>query len=59
MRNADGLRRSLQEGIDVSVPDPGVEEPQEMAPLLRKLLEEYSATGLPPAYLPKTTKEES
>lgn len=59
MRNADGLRRSLQEGVDVSVPDRGVEEPQEMAPLLRKLLEEYSATGLPPAYLPKTTKEES
>lgn len=23
-----------------------------MAPLLRKLMAEYSATGLPPAYLP-------
>ena len=34
--------------------------PQEqIAPLLRKLLEQYSATGLPPAYLPQTQKEES
>jgi hypothetical protein len=24
-----------------------------MAPLLRKLIAEYAATGLPPAYLPK------
>ena len=24
-----------------------------MAPLLQKLLKEYAATGLPPAYLPK------
>jgi hypothetical protein len=29
-----------------------------MAPLLRQLLEDYSATGLPPAYLPHITREE-
>jgi hypothetical protein len=28
-----------------------------MAPLLRKLMTEYAATGLPPAYLPKPTDE--
>jgi hypothetical protein len=25
-----------------------------MAPLLRKLLAQYAATGIPPAYLPKS-----
>ncbi len=29
-----------------------------VAPLLRKYMEEYSATGLPPAYLPKHDLEE-
>ena len=55
-RNADGLRRSRQEIADGPAPDPAVEKQEEVAPLLRKLLEEYSATGLPPAYLPKATK---
>jgi hypothetical protein len=55
-RNADGLRRNLQEIVDGPAPDPAVEKQEEVAPLLRKLLQEYSATGLPPAYLPKTTK---
>jgi len=55
-RNADGLRRSLESNPPVAA-DP---LPQEaIAPLLRKLLEQYSATGLPPAYLPQTPKEES
>jgi hypothetical protein len=26
----------------------------ELPPLLKQILQEYSATGLPPAYLPKT-----
>jgi len=53
-RNADGLRRSLE-----SPQAPAAEAaPQEgIAPLLRKLLAEYSATGLPPAYLPQNKKE--
>ncbi|MGH7644467.1 MAG: IS481 family transposase [Gemmatimonadales bacterium] len=47
--NADGLRRALQPlgAAPMSPPAPG------MAPLLAKLLADYRATGLPPAYLPK------
>jgi transposase InsO family protein len=55
-RNADGLRRSLES--DHRAPaEPVLQEA--IAPLLRKLLEQYSATGLPPAYLPQTKKEPS
>jgi len=46
--NADGQRRTLAP-IDVS-PAP---KPAGMAPLLRKLMDSYRDTGLPPAYLPK------
>ena len=46
--NAEGLRRKLAPQIAVAQP------PAEgMAPLLKQLMSEYSATGLPPAYLPK------
>jgi len=56
-RNAEGLRRSL-EPIANSGANETVSEKQEgIAPLLRQLLEDYSATGLPPAYLPQTTEE--
>ncbi len=56
-RNAEGLRRSL-EPIANSGASQTVSEKQEgIAPLLRQLLEDYSATGLPPAYLPQTTEE--
>lgn len=53
-RNADGLRRSL-EPIAFSEAAPQVTPA--VAPLLRRLLEEYSATGLPPAYLPQSERE--
>ena len=43
---ADGRRRAAAE----TTPRPDGELP----PLLKKILQEYSATGLPPAYLPKT-----
>jgi hypothetical protein len=57
-RNADGLRRSL-ETIANSGSDEHVSEKRAtIAPLLRQLLEDYSATGLPPAYLPQTTTHE-
>ena len=51
--NADGRRRILEPSILSSVPS---SEPSEdgMAPLLRRLLRDYAATGIPPAYLPKT-----
>ena len=46
--NANGQRRRLDPvGEDLS-PLP----PRGMAPLLRELLAEYAATGMPPAYLP-------
>jgi hypothetical protein len=46
--NADGRRRTLEPlGSPSAPPAPGI------APLLEKLLADYRATGLPPAYLPK------
>lgn len=48
-RNADAVRRPLD-------PAPATQAPAEgsgIAPLLRKLMAEYAATGLPPAYIPK------
>ena len=52
-RNADGQRRRLDAeppaagaGSATGPPSP------EIAPLLRQLMADYAATGLPPAYLP-------
>jgi putative transposase len=48
--NADGVRRVLEPVATVgSVAPPG----RGIAPLLEKLIADYAATGLPPAYLPK------
>ncbi|HEY2514184.1 MAG TPA: IS481 family transposase [Polyangiaceae bacterium] len=49
-KNADGLRRVLPEATSPPLPSP---KPSGIAPLLRQLMAEYAATGLPPAYLPK------
>lgn len=46
--NADGQRRALVPVTSDRSPLP----PSGMAPLLRQLLADYAATGLPPAYLP-------
>lgn len=51
-RNADAVRRP----IDPPPQDMAV-EPSGIAPLLRKLMAEYAATGLPPAYIPKENDE--
>jgi putative transposase len=48
--NADGQRRRLDSVATDLSPLP----PTGMAPLLRELLAEYAATGMPPAYLPTT-----
>lgn len=48
-RNAEGRRRALDPVATIPMtrpPEGG------MAPLLRRLMAEYAATGLPPAYLP-------
>lgn len=58
-RNADGRRRALPATAPA---EPAPEPPAGgVAPLLRQLMAEYAATGLPPAYLPPPTaaKEES
>jgi hypothetical protein len=57
-RNADSRRRALEPVDDRVEGEPVVNEKKEVAPLLRKLLQDYAATGLPPAYLPKVTPEE-
>jgi hypothetical protein len=53
--NADGRRRTLEPlgspSAPRSPPAPGMAPG--MAPLLEKLLADYRATGLPPAYVPK------
>jgi transposase InsO family protein len=57
-RNAEGPRRRLAP-LPLE-PDPGAQPtaPAAMAPLLRKLLADHAATGLPPAYLPKPSGSE-
>jgi hypothetical protein len=48
-QNADGRRRALPEPQAPTQPAPKTG----MAPLLKDLIAQYAATGLPPAYLPK------
>ena len=50
-KNADGRRRTLNPGLLDAVATPAV--PSGIAPLLRQLMTDYAATGLPPAYLPR------
>ena len=48
VRNAEGIRRPIETPpSDDTRPDSGV------APLLRQLMSDYAATGLPPAYIPQ------
>ena len=53
--NADGQRRRL-DPASTSVPKPVASAPG-VAPLLRQLLAEHAATGLPPAYIPIDLQE--
>ncbi len=48
-RNADAVRRKVEPLPTTELPVQG----SGIAPLLRKLMAEYAATGLPPAYIPK------
>ena len=47
--NAAGQRRAITTCAPAVLPPKG-----EIAPLLKKLMADYAATGLPPAYVPKT-----
>jgi hypothetical protein len=53
-KNATGQRRSLD-----SKPPSAAETDSsgELPPLMRRLLEDYAASGLPPAYIPKSTTD--
>lgn len=51
--NAEGQRRTLDALALAASPTPS----SGIAPLLRKLLADYAATGLPPAYLPAPDKD--
>ena len=53
VRNADGRRRALVPLDDATVPDAAPAGGDAVPPLMRRLLAQYAATGLPPAYLPK------
>jgi transposase InsO family protein len=50
--NAAGIRRAITPGAPEALPPRG-----EMAPLLKKLMADYVATGFPPNYLPKLEEE--
>jgi hypothetical protein len=52
VRNAEGTRRRLRPVSDAPAPEVQTVPASSMAPLLRKLMADYAATGLPPAYLP-------
>ena len=55
--NADGRRRRLEPLPQLG---PFADRPRsgEIAPLLSKLMRDYAATGLPPAYLPQPQRDE-
>jgi hypothetical protein len=50
--NASGVRRALAPKDEVSI----VPEPEGIAPLLKKLMADFAATGLPPAFLSQQEK---
>lgn len=53
-KNAGGQRRTLEPVSTITESDDSnISETETIPPLLRKLLSDYAATGLPPAYVPK------
>jgi len=58
--NADGRRAVIEPaGTDVPPKEQRRRTAGELPPLLKHILQEYSATGMPPAYLPKTSPEDT
>jgi hypothetical protein len=57
--NADGRRALIEPGSTDAPPEGRRRTSGELPPLLKRILQEYSATGMPPAYLPKTPREEN
>ncbi len=57
--NADG-RRAVTGSGGTEVPSPEQRrDAGELPPLLKRILQEYSATGMPPAYLPRTSPKDN
>jgi putative transposase len=57
--NADGHRALIKpDGMDAPADD-SQRKGNELPPLLKSILQEYSATGMPPAYLPKTPRSQN
>jgi putative transposase len=54
-RNASGLRRTLEPGTAEQLPAPSAPG---IPPLLARLIEQQTETGLPPSYLPKDEEED-
>jgi hypothetical protein len=55
--NADGRRALIEPpALDVPTNESAADKGRDgkLPPLLKQILQEYSATGLPPAYLPQT-----
>jgi putative transposase len=52
--NADGRRAVIESGGMDAPSENSRRENSGLPPLLKKILQDYSATGMPPAYLPKT-----
>ncbi len=53
-KNSDGRRRTLTPVMNAASGSDDTTKPSAgIAPLLKKLMAEYAATGLPPAYIPK------
>ena len=57
-KNAEGIRRRRDDSVDLAADATAQQTAGGIAPLLNKYMEEYSATGLPPAYLPKHDLED-
>ena len=51
--NADGRRAAVSPTMSDTAENAAPAGDKELPPLLKRILAEYSATGLPPAYLPK------
>jgi putative transposase len=51
--NSDGRRALVEPGADAVSTDDSRPKSGQLPPLLQRILLEYSATGMPPAYLPK------
>ena len=52
IKNSQGYRRTLQPVAEQAL-EAVKDDSDPIPPLLRKLLTDYAATGLPPAYIPK------